>query len=108
MKCTPRRVIKLSNAIWEDGNPNPIMETELVVNNNTCVRVVNHPAWREVPPLIHNTYPNLSVFVPFLNALVGKKCAMTECTMQEKNHLHVRFHISLPCSHTLPPSKFSR
>lgn len=36
MRCTPRRVIKLSNAIWEDEDLNPIIETELVVNNTSA------------------------------------------------------------------------
>lgn len=48
------------------------------------------PLWREVPSLIHNRYPNMSVFVASLNAVVEKNVRRQR---EEKNycHLHVRF-----------------
>lgn len=30
-------VMKLSNVIWEDEHPNPIIGTEFIVNNTFCI-----------------------------------------------------------------------
>lgn len=51
------RVIKLSNAIWEDEDSNPIIGTELVVNNTSAsLRLASCE-----PPLLQRKSPLLFI-----------------------------------------------
>lgn len=59
-----RRVIKLSNEIWEDEELDPIIGTELVVNNTSAsLRLLSCE-----PPLHEEKSPLLSI-IDFLTCL---------------------------------------